>query len=84
MSANNSSSTKMTENHQAVFDLAMDALDSHYAPPLLWSSAKLSSWYAVGLLQRGSSEDISRANKLLRNALTMQDLDPEFEQNYGS
>lgn len=49
-----------------------------------WSSAKLSSWYAVGLLARGSKEDVELADKLLSNALLCQDLDPDFEQNYGS
>jgi hypothetical protein len=33
---------------------------------------------------RGSDVDITTANKLLSNSLTMQDLDADFEQNYGS
>ena len=47
-------------------------------------SAKLSMWYAVGLLARGTPQDVERANLLLNNAMTMQDLEPAFEQNYGS
>jgi hypothetical protein len=49
-----------------------------------WGSAKLSSWYSIGLFMRGSAADITTANKLLSNSLTMQDLDTDFEQNYGS
>jgi hypothetical protein len=33
---------------------------------------------------RGSDGDITTANKLLSNSLRMQDLDVDFEQNYGS
>lgn len=55
-----------------------------HADRIRWSSAKLSSWYAVGLLARGSEQDVDLAHKLLSNALLCQDLDPNFEQNYGS
>jgi hypothetical protein len=33
---------------------------------------------------RGGESDIVMANKLLSNSLTQQDLDVDFEQNYGS
>jgi len=33
---------------------------------------------------RGMDGDNTTANKLLSNSLTMQDLDTDFEQNYGS
>jgi hypothetical protein len=33
---------------------------------------------------RGTEGDITTANKLLTNSLTMQDLGTNFEQNYGS
>lgn len=33
---------------------------------------------------RGTESDVATANKLLSNSLTMQDLDVNFEQNYGS
>jgi len=33
---------------------------------------------------RGKEGDNTTANKLLSNSLTMQDLDADFEQNYGS
>ena len=33
---------------------------------------------------RGQKEDIATANKLLKNCLTQQDRDVNFEQNYGS
>ena len=49
-----------------------------------WGSAKLSSWYAVGLLARQAPGDIARANALVHNLLTQQDLDEGFIQNYGS
>ncbi|RSH80873.1 hypothetical protein EHS25_007042 [Saitozyma podzolica] len=74
----------LSQTHKDLFALSMDVLDSNYRPPLLWSSAKLSSWYSVGLLAREEIGDVERAIKLLRNSLHLQDLDPAFEQNYGS
>jgi hypothetical protein len=49
-----------------------------------FGNAKLSSWYCVGLLARDQDGDVERARKLLSNALTQQELDSTFEQNYGS
>lgn len=62
----------------------MTILDDNYAPPLLWGTAKLSAWYAVGLLARQASGDVERANKLLHNCLTQQYRDERFTRNYGS
>ncbi len=41
-------------------------------------------WYAVGLLARNGEGDASRANKLVKNAMTQQVMDEAFEQDYGS
>jgi hypothetical protein len=67
-----------------LFDEAVKLLDDNFAPPLLWGAAKLSSWYAVALLARQQLNDVKRANALIHNLLTQQDLDKGFEQNYGS
>lgn len=67
-----------------LFDESLKILDNNFAPPLLWGSAKLSSWYAVALLARRQGTDIARANALIANLLTQQDMDEGFEQNYGS
>lgn len=67
-----------------LFDESLKLLDNNFAPPLLWGAAKLSSWYAVGLLARQGPNDAARANALIYNLLTQQDLDENFEQNYGS
>jgi hypothetical protein len=67
-----------------LFDESLKLLDNNFAPPLLWGSAKLSSWYAVALLARRGPIDVARANALIHNLLTQQDVDAQFEQNYGS
>jgi hypothetical protein len=43
-----------------------------------WQSAKLSSWYAVGLLARNQGSDADVANKLLANIVTEQFTNTSF------
>lgn len=74
----------LNDNQQQVLHLSLSILDANYAPPLLWGTAKLSAWYAVGLLARQGKGDVERANKLLHNALTQQCREKAFTRNYGS
>ncbi|ORY25543.1 hypothetical protein BCR39DRAFT_543951 [Naematelia encephala] len=77
-------SLRLGSVHLAQFDESMRLLDNQSSLPLLWGSVKLSSWYTVGLLSRQRPLDVELANKLLHNGLTQQNLDPEFDRNYGS
>lgn len=74
----------LDRSQRQIFDESLRVLDNNFSPPLLWGSAKLSAWYAVALFARQQGTDIARANALIKNLLTQQDLDEEFEQNYGS
>lgn len=74
----------LDSSQRQLFDESLKLLDNNFAPPLLWGSAKLSSWYAVALLARQHGADVARANALIANILTQQDLDEDFEQNFGS
>lgn len=76
-------SAGLSANNKQLFTYSMDILDNNFGLPLLWGTAKLSSWYAVGLLARQGTGDVALANKVIANLLTQQYTNTSFV-GYGT
>ena len=81
-------------NAQQLLDQSMSFMDTFYDPraaylydldreSALRHNTRSSAWYALGLLARGEDEDLTEADKIIRNVIEGQFKDPE-QQWYGT